>query len=120
LKKSGLLGEPISLSDLPLDSSFDFPVKIIQEGTTRLAVPDLDAYVNGKHGLAALNAPVFYNPVMTFNRDVSVLFTACERPKTVLDGLAGTGARGVRIANEVGASHVTINDASAVAYAAIR
>jgi tRNA (guanine26-N2/guanine27-N2)-dimethyltransferase len=54
--------------------------------------------------------PVFYNPVMEFNRDLSILVVEQflnEKTKNnksnvkLLDGLAGTGARGIRMASEV-------------------
>lgn len=90
----------------------------IKEGKT-------DLYVSNE-SIAHLKGPgtsktaVFFNPVMEFSRDVSVLvmreFIKDRKPK-FLDGLAGTGARGVRIAKEVkGNFTVVINDHNPVAF----
>lgn len=46
-------------------------------------------------------APVFFNPAASVNRDISVAVTAATAGSTFLDSLAGVGARGVRVANEV-------------------
>lgn len=72
----------------------DISLKEVVEGRTRLLVP-----VDGK---LTKKDPVFYNPVMELNRDISVAVALVSRPKSVCDLLAGTGARGVRIANETG------------------
>lgn len=79
----------------------DIPLKEIVEGRTRLIVP-----VDGK---LTKKDPVFYNPVMELNRDISVAVAMIAKPVSVCDLLAGTGARGVRIANEAG-SKVFAND----------
>jgi tRNA (guanine26-N2/guanine27-N2)-dimethyltransferase len=84
------------------------------EGSTRLLVPDPRRY-----GIPE-KAPVFYNPRMAQDRDVSVKVLSAflgPRPR-VADVLCGLGARAVRYANECGAT-VTANDIqpSAVALA---
>lgn len=79
----------------------DLALKEIIEGRTRLIVP-----VEGK---LTKKDPVFYNPIMELNRDISVAVASVDRPVSVCDLLAGTGARGVRIANEAG-SKVFAND----------
>lgn len=60
---------------------------------------------------------VFYNPVMSLNRDFSILFFSRDHGiKKALDGLAATGVRGVRVMNETkftGEMH--INDHSPAA-----
>ena len=60
---------------------------------------------------------VFFNEQMAFNRDVSVmLLKALQRPSmTVADAMTATGARAVRIANEVPGTEVTANDISETA-----
>ncbi|HEC81109.1 MAG TPA: tRNA (guanine(10)-N(2))-dimethyltransferase [Thermoplasmatales archaeon] len=86
-------------------------LKKIKEGKTFLLVPE---YKN-KKGPGEKKAG-FYNPAMKMNRDVSILIVqwlvnASNKPVKILDGLAASGARGVRIANEVeGDFFVTIND----------
>lgn len=75
----------------------------IVEGATRLLV---STHNQGQGpGAIAKDAP-FYNPGMAINRDLSILLLTAEcqrrnREIDVADVLAGTGARSLRIANEV-------------------
>ena len=81
------------------------------EGTTRIIVPQ-------QH----LTRSMFYNPRMELCRDIDVaclaVFIASVPSKSLkyVDALAGTGARGVRVAHEVGNLDVTINDHSTPAF----
>lgn len=65
--------------------------------------------------------PVFYNPAMALSRDVGVmvmqaLLTRSTLPRGAwLDGLAATGLRGLRLANEVGGAPVVLNDHNPIA-----
>jgi tRNA (guanine26-N2/guanine27-N2)-dimethyltransferase len=96
------------------------------EGATRLYPP---ANNLGKPqrapGTKAKGLP-FYNPGMALNRDLSVLLVeaharAAGREIDVLDALAGTGARAVRLAHEVQAPVIVhANDGDPAAVAAIR
>ena len=79
----------------------------IVEGETKLLVP-----VNER--LLKCNV-VFYNPVMEMNRDISVAIARVLKLGNFCDVLAGSGARGVRFANEAGYS-VVINDINPNAY----
>ncbi len=84
----------------------DFPVETITEGKVRIVAPNLDAYGVCPSDYAPSKAPVFYNPVMEFNRDVTVLaFQAYQRmvnkEVAVCEPLTATGVRGLRIASEV-------------------
>lgn len=54
---------------------------------------------------------VFYNPAKEFDRDLSVLLIKAAKKKTVLDLLAASGARGIRLAKEAGCK-VTFNEVS--------
>jgi len=45
--------------------------------------------------------PVFFNPAASINRDVSVAITEAADGTEFCDGLAGVGARGIRVAREV-------------------
>ena len=74
-------------------------LKLIREGNTELYVPKGSAA-----GGVPENYPVFFNPAARTNRDISVSVATATRPGTFLDALAGTGARGVRVANECGKS----------------
>lgn len=89
----------------------------IREGITRLIVP----VEHSKKG-PGTKREVFYNRQMAFNRDISViLFRAIKFKGTVADCMAGTGARGTRIANEVGGEiSVTVNDSSPLAFRYIK
>jgi tRNA (guanine26-N2/guanine27-N2)-dimethyltransferase len=84
----------------------------IKEGTTHLFVPEKT--LSHTKGPSTSKTTVFYNPVMEFSRDVSILVLrefVQERKLKILDGLAATGARGVRIANEVeGNFQIVLND----------
>jgi len=62
----------------------------------------------------------FYNPAMSLDRDLCVLFcryAAEEGCRKFLDGLGATGVRGIRIANEIGAQvEVYINEVNPTSY----
>jgi tRNA (guanine26-N2/guanine27-N2)-dimethyltransferase len=84
----------------------DFPAEIVSEGKIRLLVPNLKAYGVCPSDYAPSKAPVFYNPVMEFNRDVTVLaFQAYQRMVnrkiTICEPLTATGIRGIRFAVEI-------------------
>ncbi|MCL2149312.1 MAG: methyltransferase, partial [Methanomassiliicoccaceae archaeon] len=81
----------------------------IKEGGTRLIVPE----AHSVRGPGTRTADVFFNEQMAFGRDVTVMFLrALERAgTTVADAMSATGARAVRVANEVPGTDVTANDA---------
>jgi len=71
------------------------------EGTTKILVPEksLEEKVPPKE-------PAFFNPAAKLNRDFSILAYSAfwenfDKPKIFLDGLAGLGARSLRVANEI-------------------
>ncbi|MGM5484274.1 MAG: tRNA (guanine(10)-N(2))-dimethyltransferase [Nanobdellota archaeon] len=66
--------------------------QLIREGKTESYVP-----VEKK---VSKRLPVFYNPVMRFNRDISVFFVKKLQPQQVSLPLAGTGIRGIRFLKE--------------------
>lgn len=72
----------------------------VREGTTDLLVP----VGHSKKGPGTKTGEIFYNSQMEFARDVSVMFgrVALKEGQAILDGLAATGARGLRLANECG------------------
>jgi tRNA (guanine26-N2/guanine27-N2)-dimethyltransferase len=86
---------------------------LIKEGTTELFVYKNKASVKGPS--IRENIP-FYNPAMELNRDVSVLvnqwfLNMSTTHVHILDGLAASGIRGIRLAHELsGDFEVTIND----------
>ena len=93
-----------------------FPNVIVQEGKVEVVVPKLEAYKKKPSDYAPSKAPVFYNPVMELNRDVSVLaFQAYQRfvnkEISICDPLTGSGIRGIRFAVEIhGIDNVVISD----------
>lgn len=70
-------------------------LKTTLEGRTQLVVP-----ADSLTRKVPATYPVFFNPAARLNRDISVAVAAVTDPKTYLDALAGTGARGVRISKE--------------------
>jgi tRNA (guanine26-N2/guanine27-N2)-dimethyltransferase len=89
------------------------PAELIKEGTTELFVYKNKASVKGPS--IRKGAP-FYNPAMELNRDVSVLVNqwlvnTTARHVSILDGLAASGVRGIRLAHELsGDFDVSVND----------
>jgi tRNA (guanine26-N2/guanine27-N2)-dimethyltransferase len=77
------------------------------EGSTSLKVPVVEK-------LTSRN-PVFYNPFMELSRDLSVAVCRLLKPGSYCDALAGSGARGIRIAKEAGVKDVHLNDLNALA-----
>jgi tRNA (guanine26-N2/guanine27-N2)-dimethyltransferase len=100
----------------------DFPSEIIKEGKVKVLVPKLEAYGVNPSDYAPSKAPVFYNPVMEFNRDLTVLaFQAYQRMVnreiSICDPLTSQGIRGVRFAAEIhGVKKVVISDINERAY----
>lgn len=96
--------------------SSSLSTEVVREGETSIEVPKLEAYVKAPWEYAPSKAPVFYNPVMKLNRDVTVLAlqayqSTLGREISVCEPLAGCGIRSVRIAVEVeGVLKVVMND----------
>ena len=95
---------------------FGFEIEEIKEGKARITVPKAQ---RGK-GPGKKEGFPFYNPVMVVNRDISVLVlqrSMEDRPLKALDGLSGTGIRGLRFALEVdGDLSVVLNDWNEMCY----
>jgi tRNA (guanine26-N2/guanine27-N2)-dimethyltransferase len=51
----------------------DFPSETIREGKVKVVVPKLKAFKKQPCDYAPSKAPVFYNPVMELNRDITIL-----------------------------------------------
>ena len=87
--------------------------KIIHEGNVTLMVPKFDK--------VSAKAPVFYNPVMELNRDLSVAALTVFRNGLnhdiyVCDAFGGTGIRGIRYAKEIrGIEQAVVNDLNPLA-----
>lgn len=100
----------------------DFPSEIISEGKVHVLVPKLSAYGVVPSDYAPSKAPVFYNPVMEFNRDLTVLaFKAYQHMVnheiTICEPLTSQGIRGIRFAAEIDCvKKVLISDINSHAY----
>ena len=72
----------------------------VTEGVTDLLVPESFS----RRGPGTRMGEVFYNKQMEFGRDISVMFgrVCFSEGQRILDGLAASGARGLRLANECG------------------
>lgn len=91
--------------------------RIVKEGKARIEI------VEGKK--ISKKLPVFYNPVMQNNRDVSVLLLKAVRNKDMQIGLplAASGVRGIRFLKELGRGkikNISFNDNSKKAAGAIK
>lgn len=76
-----------------------------------------------KAAIVSRKMPVFYNPVMKTNRDITVALIKVEgRKLRICDLLAGTGIRSLRLLLEAGkfVKEITINDMSAKSVALIK
>ncbi len=82
----------------------------VSEGETKFRVPEHEKGAGPK----SVGKSVFYNPAMELNRDISISLLKAwpEKKKRVLDGMTATGARGVRIANEVDLDDLAMIDKS--------
>jgi tRNA (guanine26-N2/guanine27-N2)-dimethyltransferase len=89
------------------------PAELIKEGTTELFVYRKKTSVKGP---CIRDQTPFYNPAMELNRDISVLvnqwfLNSSSKHVHILDGLAASGIRGIRLAHELtGDFEVSIND----------
>lgn len=71
------------------------------------------AVIDVYSGKVSKELPVFYNPLMKLNRDISVLLIkSLERKLQIADPLAGSGVRGIRFMLEAKIKDVVFNDAS--------
>ncbi|MBI2549788.1 tRNA (guanine(10)-N(2))-dimethyltransferase [Candidatus Woesearchaeota archaeon] len=96
--------------------------EIVVEGKARIAVPRY----SGRN--VSSKMPVFYNPAMKSNRDITVLLLAASakiygiKKWAVADPMAATGIRGIRLLLELGKNvgSVAMNDYSAAAVKLIK
>jgi len=87
----------------------------VKEGKVSILVPNPKDYEkNGKFDPSW--APVFYNPRMKLNRDLSVLLLSHIKPKSVVDALSASGIRGIRYYVEIGnIDKLILNDKNPIA-----
>jgi tRNA (guanine26-N2/guanine27-N2)-dimethyltransferase len=87
---------------------------LVREGTTPLLVPGN----YNTRGPGSRSRDVFYNKQMEFGRDLSVMVgrAVFQEGQKILDGLAASGARGLRLANECGVkADFVLNDSNLAA-----
>ncbi len=102
-----------------------FKLMEIHEGEAVAEIPRLKR-LGEKSGYEVWKSPVFYNPVMKLNRDLSVLaIQVFQRelgePIKICEPLAGSGIRGMRWAKEItGVESIVLNDANPHAYSLIQ
>ena len=95
-----------------------FATAEVTEGRARLRVPD----VPRRKGPNPKGPYPFYNPTMAVSRDLSTIVLSGwpSRLTSVCDGLAASGAWGIRMAVEADIGPVTFNDRSPSACALVR
>ncbi len=93
---------------------------IVEEGLAKIIIPNPEKYKRPDGVLEPAWFPVFYNPLMKLNRDLTILVVR-ESFKSgfFIEALGGTGVRGVRLAVEAGLDGI-INDVDPLAYRYIR
>ncbi|BEP18606.1 tRNA (guanine(10)-N(2))-dimethyltransferase [Pyrofollis japonicus] len=93
-----------------IEERLGYPVEVIEEGSVHVIVPRRDAYRRPDGVYEPAWAPVFYNPRMALNRDLSILFLRAYRQLrglenvVVFEPLAGSGVRALRYAVEADAT----------------
>ena len=90
----------------------DFKMQKIMEGSAEIFAPTAK--------VVSKKLPVFYNPVMCLNRDITILLLKQFPKMRLCDPLAGTGIRSIRFAKELKPKSVTANDISEKAVALIK
>ncbi|MBB5252540.1 tRNA (guanine(26)-N(2))-dimethyltransferase [Sulfurisphaera ohwakuensis] len=87
----------------------------IKEGKASLLIPNPKDYEKeGRYDPSW--SPVFYNPKMRLNRDISVLALSVIKPRSVVDALSASGVRGIRYYTEIGGiEKLILNDKNPIA-----
>jgi len=95
---------------------FDFPTTVAKEGLVEVLVPKFLSQPRKKSDCTPCRSPVFYNPIMELNRDISVLAIQCyqrsvRRELRISEPMTGCGIRGIRYAAEIeGVANVLLSD----------
>lgn len=102
----------------------DFETVTVIEGKAEIIVPKLDYYRVSPNEYVPSKAPVFYNPLMKENRDLTIAVANIMRRensrKLVFgDSMAGVGVRSIRTLLEAGWDEAYVNDSSERAFANI-
>ncbi|MBO3769956.1 MAG: hypothetical protein QXS51_01530 [Thermoproteota archaeon] len=102
----------------------DFETVTVVEGKAELIVPKPDYYRVSPNEYVPSKAPVFYNPLMKENRDLTIAIASVVRMENNRrlvfgDSMAGVGVRSIRILVESGWDEAYVNDSSEKAFANI-
>ncbi|MDW8033569.1 MAG: hypothetical protein RMI79_01245 [Nitrososphaerota archaeon] len=102
----------------------DFETITVVEGKVELIVPKLDYYMVSPNEYVPSKAPVFYNPLMKENRDLTVAIATVMRRENSRrlvfgDSMAGVGVRSLRILIESDWDEAYLNDNNEKAFANI-
>ncbi len=90
----------------------NFPMEKVMEGSAEIFAPTAK--------IVSKKLPVFYNPAMKFNRDITILLLSQFPKMSLCDPLAGTGIISIRFAKELKFKSITANDASKRAFLLIK
>ena len=80
----------------------NFLMKKIKEGSAEIFIP--------RKKKISKQLPVFYNPAMELNRDITILLLQQFPPMNLCDPLAASGIRSIRFAKELKYKSITSND----------
>jgi len=90
----------------------NFSMRKIKEGSAEIFVP--------KEEKISKKLPVFYNPIMQLNRDITILLLQQFPSMNLCDPLAGSGVRSIRFAKELKYKSIVANDLNEKAVALIK
>ncbi|MBS3102755.1 hypothetical protein J4458_04895 [Candidatus Woesearchaeota archaeon] len=76
--------------------------KLVKEGSAEIFVP-VEEKISKK-------LPVFYNPVMKLNRDITILLLRQFPPLSICDPMAASGIRAIRLTKELSFKSIIAND----------
>jgi tRNA (guanine26-N2/guanine27-N2)-dimethyltransferase len=91
------------------ETELNFSMKKIKEESAEIFIPIEDKI--------SKKLPVFYNPIMKLNRDITITLLKEFKKMRLCDPLAGSGIRSIRFAKELKYESITANDISKKAYA---
>jgi tRNA (guanine26-N2/guanine27-N2)-dimethyltransferase len=94
------------------DAGLNFKMRKVKEESAEIFIPIEDKI--------SKKLPVFYNPAMKLNRDMTIALLKEFKKMRLLDPLAGSGIRSVRFAKELEYESITANDLSKKACALIK
>ncbi len=96
-----------------MEPSLNIPLKLYREGNVIFYSTDLEHLE--RVGLSYTKAPVFYNPKMKLNRDVTISIVKSVDARSAADLMAASGVRALRLMIEGGVDDVMANDSNCLA-----